>query len=191
MEQRVRSMKKKNMSLSPKTFSPLVLGLDEMIPFVNAVAKKVKRPAIVLDIDQTALLNEIVEYSPSPTNPRESVYQLESLKTPIVNQPIYRLYQTAIKRNVDIFFVTARHERHHAETARELRRLGYHTWNGLIMRPIQYRDIAKYKTSARKFIQDRLHYTILLNVGDQHTDLTGGEAMAVVKLVEYPLFDRE
>jgi HAD superfamily, subfamily IIIB (Acid phosphatase) len=96
----------------------------------------------------------------------------EALKTTL------DLFNTAKSLGVTVFFVTGRADRFdlRAATVKNLKEAGYDGWQDLIMRPISSAGpVADYKSSARKAIQDE-KYHIILNVGDQQSDLDGGFA---------------
>jgi hypothetical protein len=52
------------------------------------------------------------------------------------------------------------------------------------MRPDVTRSkrVSDYKTQARADIEDRQHYTIVANIGDQFSDLVGGRAQKCFKV---------
>ena len=58
-----------------------------------------------------------------------------------------------------------------------LRQAGFDTWQAVILKPdaMHVASAAEYKTPQRQAIEDA-GYTIILNVGDQPSDLTGGYA---------------
>jgi hypothetical protein len=65
-----------------------------------------------------------------------------------------------------------------------LHRVGYEGWQQLYMRPHATRGkpVSVYKTQARADIEDRQHYTIIANVGDQISDLVGAHAQKCFKV---------
>lgn len=142
----------------------------------------VARPAIVLDVDETALS------SWSYQRDHDFCYRSESFDlwveetTPPALGATLALYRRARERGVAVFFVTGRREPLRAETERTLRAAGYAGWEELVMRPVSDPGVvADYKREARRAIE-REGYTILLNVGDQRSDLAGGHAERAVLL---------
>ena len=70
----------------------------------------------------------------------------------------------------------------HEATARNLREQGYE-WIGLILLPdcAQFASAVDFKAPERRKIIEH-GYTIILNVGDQESDLKGGYAERTFKL---------
>ncbi len=77
---------------------------------------------------------------------------------------------------ISVFFVTGRPERTRASAEADLRSAGYENWAGLIMKPDDYDGTnVAFKSGARKKLT-RMGYMIILNLGDQLSDLEGGFA---------------
>jgi predicted secreted acid phosphatase len=139
--------------------------------------------AIVLDIDETLLSNW--QYL------RETDFSLQPgtfatwVKTEhaVALQPMRDIFNRAHAYRIPIFLVTGRSEALRAATIRDLEDAGYWGWSGLYMKPLNYKDssIIPFKSGVRKMLSDH-GYDIILNVGDQHSDLDGGYARHRVKL---------
>jgi predicted secreted acid phosphatase len=87
---------------------------------------------------------------------------------------------------VAVFFITARYEYEREATVKNLRAAGYHDWDALIFRPEKHGNeseppVSVYKSAVRKQLVMQ-GYDIILNVGDQDSDLIGGYADKAVKL---------
>jgi len=130
--------------------------------------------ALVLDIDETALSNwdemsgANFEYDAKAFNA-----WVESAQAPAISGTL-RLYNEAQRLGVRIFFLTGRSDSERASTSANLRLRGFRTWEQLIMRkPGQTKTTAlAYKSAERaKIAADG--YRIILNVGDQWSDLRG------------------
>ena len=156
--------------------------------YVRLRAKKVSKPALVLDIDETSLSNwpkllaNQFAYFPDgsceypPKGPcGETAWETLAQDEPIL--PILDLYKAARAVRVTVFFITGRDESLRAATEKNLRSAGYLSWERVIMRPAgtSTRSAADFKAPARKAIEDE-GYTIIANVGDQPSDLAGGHA---------------
>jgi len=156
--------------------------------YVERRAGDAIRPALVLDIDETALTNwpEIIAndfgYIADGTCDRlprgpcgVKAWEQSARSAAIV--PTLRLFQAARARGVAVFFITGRHEDERAATERNLRRAGYDGWAGLVLRPVgaAAASAVDYKAAERKRIE-AAGYTIIANVGDQPSDLAGGHA---------------
>jgi len=152
----------------------------------------VKKPAIVLDIDETALsnwpemrvngwariLNGPCDLEKGPCGHR--AWQAMARSKAIA--PTLALAQSAQKLGVAVFFITGRPERLRDATVRNLQEQGYE-WTELILEPegASFRSAADFKTPERRKIAER-GYTILLNLGDQESDLKGGYAERAFKI---------
>ncbi len=135
--------------------------LDDRLP------DRAVRPAIVLDIDNTALQTW---YRPGLTSPATG--------------PVLAVARQARADGAAVFFVTARPEILRLQTQGNLRSVGY-TVAGLHMRPwFDTRSDAALKTAARTAIE-RQGYTIVANIGNNDSDLTGGHAERTFKLPDY------
>jgi acid phosphatase len=84
-----------------------------------------------------------------------------------------RIDQEAQRLGVDVFFITGRPDSDRAATERNLRAQGY-AWKRLTLRPESSRSetTIQYKSGARAQIAAQ-GYKIILNVGDQWSDLKG------------------
>jgi hypothetical protein len=122
------------------------------------------RPALVLDIDNTALQSRYRPYLATPS--------------------VLALARQARADGAAVFFVTARPEIIEAATELNLRAVGYR-WTGLYTRAtFDFSDNQTLKTRARTDIE-RQGYTIVANVGNSATDLGGGHAERTFKLPDY------
>jgi predicted secreted acid phosphatase len=153
------------------------------------LAKRVARPlkegekrAIVFDIDETTLTNlshimaQDFGYVPPVWNKWVEAGQGRAII------PVQLVYDIAVQNKVAVFFITARSEAERAVTERNLRQVGYGTWEKVYFEPDKSAESAvAYKTRMRKqIVADG--YTIIANVGDQESDLKGGFAERTFKL---------
>jgi predicted secreted acid phosphatase len=136
------------------------------------------RPAIVLDVDDTALSSyeclKAVDFDITRVSCGESG------DLPAIPQT-RRLYRFARRNGVAVFFVTGRRERLREVTARNLRRAGFDGWRRLYLRPNRPGPRDGYKARTRAKIERR-GYEIVVNLGDQRSDLDGGHAQRGFKL---------
>jgi predicted secreted acid phosphatase len=141
------------------------------------------KPAIVLDIDETALSNypDMVKLNFGGTLQQFIAMEDKGKDKAIV--PTLKLYRFAKENHVAIFFITGRFEEERKITEENLKNAGYTEFNGLFLRQGQYRTApaAVYKTAIRKQLTEQ-GYDILLNVGDQKSDLRGGYSDKTFKL---------
>lgn len=149
-----------------------------------------KKLAIVLDIDETSLSNynqiEALYSAVSNVGDIPNKAMLKTVNNPFVDtaiEPTLRLYKEAKQDGVTVFFLTGRYEYDRAGTVKNMHAVGFNSWKKLILRqPKQYHIPATvYKTAARKKIEAN-GYDIIINVGDQYSDLRGGYADNTYKL---------
>lgn len=125
------------------------------------------RAAIVLDIDNTALVDE---YSDSLLLPPTA--------------PILEVAEQAKAAGAAVFFVTNRPEIIELWTEYNLDEAGYPV-DGLYTRgTFDFAPVETVKTNARIAIERR-GYTIVANIGNNTTDLVGGHAERTFKLPDY------
>jgi acid phosphatase len=130
--------------------------------------------ALVLDIDETALSNWAeIESANFEYNRDEFNAWIASAQAPPIAATL-RLYQEARQLGVAVFFLTGRPESQRASTETNLRLRGFSEWEKLILRsPAQKGSTAlEFKSSERRKIVSA-GYRIVMNVGDQWSDLRG------------------
>jgi hypothetical protein len=136
------------------------------------------KPAIVLDIDETSLSNyaglEATNFSVAGLVPGAAAGSDPAIA------PTLDLYRFARSRGVEAFFVTGRPDVVRAPTESNLESVGYDEGFNLITKPPGIETIP-YKSGERERIEQR-GFTILVNVGDQDSDLAGGHARRAFKL---------
>ena len=136
------------------------------------VKKNPKKPAIVFDIDDT--LESTYDCAKRSNFDRNAITacQAQTDQTPIA--PVWKLLKLAQKQKVALFVITARPVGIEQSTRAQLKRDGLKGKYTLVMRPNSDlgQPAAPYKSAARKAIQKR-GYKILVNIGDQRSDLDG------------------
>jgi len=149
----------------------------------NKLSSRPKKLAIVLDIDETSLSNYPnmlhMNFGGSSQNIQDAISQA---RDPAI-QPTLQLFKTAEANKVAVFFITGRPETLRSPTVKNLDSAGYFAYNGLYLRPVtdKNRSVIPFKSSTRKTIEAN-GYDIVLNVGDQESDLAGGFSDTTVKL---------
>ncbi|MDX3579254.1 MULTISPECIES: HAD family acid phosphatase [unclassified Streptomyces] len=133
-----------------------------------AAAKPGEKQAIVFDIDNTTLETDYGFSYPSPAN-----------------KPVLEVAKYAQEHGVSLFFVTARPGIISGVTDYNLKTVGYKV-SGLYVRGFLdlFKDVAAYKTAQRVTIESK-GYTIIANIGNSATDLSGGHAETTYKLPDY------
>lgn len=158
------------------------------IAWINAQAPVTDRPAVVFDIDETALSNwEVIKANDFgrviagpcnelPKGPCGLVAWDQSAQSTVI-PPTMDIFNTAKDRGATIFFITGRPESQRAATERNLADVRYTGYRELIMEPVgaHYVSAADFKAPQRAQIEQQ-GYTIIANIGDQPSDLAGGHA---------------
>jgi predicted secreted acid phosphatase len=144
------------------------------------LAAKPRKPAIVLDIDETALFNapcfEAVDWDLSGL----ATCAVTGMGVPT---PVRALYRDARRHRVTVAFITGRPEALQSITQQNLNSAGYASGFQLTLRPATDTQdtVVPFKSGARAALEQR-GFKILANVGDQASDLAGGHAKRRYKL---------
>ena len=141
------------------------------------------RPALVLDVDETALTAWTEELALDFGYLPEHWVEWEKGADAPAIKPVLELYRYAREHDIAIFFVTGRKESSRPWTEKNLRSVGYADFARVYLKPPTYleRSVVGMKMAARQDILAQ-GYQILANVGDQQSDLEGGYADATFKL---------
>ncbi len=155
----------------------LDLQADRAIAFLRTRAAH-RRPneklALVLDIDETTLSNwDQMSTANFEYNSKDFNAWVESAQAPAIPGTV-RVYDEAQRLGVSVFFLTGRSDSQRASTETNLRVRGFNTWQKLIMRSLEQKGLTAlaYKSAERAKIV-AAGYRIVLNVGDQWSDLRG------------------
>ena len=145
--------------------------MDQALPYLKqriGDTEPGEKQAIVLDVDNTALETDFGFSFPQPAN-----------------EPVLEVAEYAQEHGVAVFFVTARPGIIHAPTDWNLDHAGYES-SGLYVRGFfdLFKNVADYKTAQRVNIEAK-GYTIIANIGNSATDLSGGHAERTFKLPDY------
>ncbi|XP_027334785.1 stem 28 kDa glycoprotein-like [Abrus precatorius] len=141
---------------------------------LNLTAKDI----FVFDVDETTLSNlpyyanhgfGVEPYNPTLFN--EWVDQGSALALP----ESLKLYNKLVSLGIKIVFLTGRPENQRDVTATNLKSVGYHTWEKLIVKDTSVyagKTAVTYKSSERKKLESQ-GYRIIGNIGDQWSDILG------------------
>jgi predicted secreted acid phosphatase len=145
--------------------------MDQALPYLKDRidhAKPGEQQVIIFDIDNTTLETDFGFTYPQPAN-----------------KPVLNVAQYAQQHGVKLFFVTARPGIIYWPTEYNLEHDGYEV-SGLYVRGFfdLFKDVAAYKTAQRVDIENQ-GYTIIANIGNSATDLSGGHADKTFKLPDY------
>jgi hypothetical protein len=99
-----------------------------------------------------------------------------------VNPPVREVVRTALRLHIAVFFLTGRDERFRAATEENLRKDDCAVYTALVMQPVNYHGATgAFKTAQRQRLV-KAGWAIVLNLGDQKSDLAGGFAERAFKL---------
>lgn len=155
-------------------------------------SKTAAKPAIVLDIDETSLsnwpayrLNGWVRITNGGCDLQQGPCGLrawQALGQSKAIAPTLALARHARELGVAVFFITGRPANLRQATERNLKDAGYE-WAGVILQPegAQFASAVDFKAPERRKLTEQ-GYTVILNLGDQQSDLTGGYAERTFKL---------
>jgi predicted secreted acid phosphatase len=155
-------------------------------------AKTAAKPAIVLDIDETSLsnwpayqINGWARIVNGPCDLKQGPCGLrawQALGQSKAIAPTLALARRARELGVAVFFITGRPQNLREATERNLKDQGYE-WTGVILQPegALFKSAVDFKAPERRKLVEQ-GYTILLTMGDQQSDLTGGYAERTFKL---------
>ena len=151
-------------------------------------APSARRPALVLDVDDTALSNWEVIVRDNFGRPIAGPCDLaldapcgwaawDQLGRDPAILPTLQVFQKARALGVAVFFITGRPENQRAATERNLAAAGYAGYEKLYAVPdgAQFASVTDFKAPVRAEIE-RAGFTIIANMGDQPSDLLGGHA---------------
>ncbi len=161
-------------------------GLDFLKHYVQSSKKEHsssgKGPAVVIDIDDTALSNWENMKKMDFTYSFQQLKKWEQEEKAPAIEPTLTLFRFAQENHLATFFVTGRPEEQREITVKDLETAGYHHWTGLIMRqPGPHLLASQFKSAERKKLREA-GYQIVLNIGDQESDLVGEPALKNSKL---------
>lgn len=131
----------------------------------------------VFDIDETSLSNAPYyadhNFGAEAYNSTAFNAWVEKAEAPPLLATL-RLYGELLNLSYGVFFLTGRDEDQRNVTVENLQSAGYSGWEGLILRQPEDQDVDAviYKSQRRKALED-IGYTIVGNVGDQWSDITG------------------
>jgi len=132
------------------------------------------KKAIVSDIDDTALNNRPIIFKQDFGYVRDIYRDWEILGQSIAIEPVRALCNYAFTHGFAVFFITGRREDQRTTTENNLRRAGYLGWTHVYFKPMDFEgsSAAEFKRKWRQEIVDQ-GYTIVVNIGDQKSDLEG------------------
>jgi acid phosphatase len=149
-----------------------------------------ERLVVIFDLDETLLSNwpqlEAEKFGGSGAS---WAAWWTSAKCPVI-APVRDVYDIARKLAVEVIFITGRPERVRAATEQNLQNIGCSEFAALICKPNDSKDtMEKFKAAARARLSSEGR-TIIANIGDQESDLSGGYSERTFKLPNPFYFSR-
>jgi len=162
--------------------------------WISQRAPQVERPAVVFDIDETALANWEVIVRDNFGRPVAGPCDLamdgpcgwaawDNLAADPAIEPTRNAYKSAVEAKAAVFFITGRPESQRAATEKNLKAEGYSTFTTLYMVPdgTKFASAVDFKAPIRAEIE-KGGYAIIANIGDQPSDILGGYAERIFLL---------
>ena len=144
------------------------------------------KTAIVFDIDETVLTSyyflKKIDFSYEAFLPQWASFVLTG-KAPAMPRAL-SFYKKAQEMGFATFFVTGRLEKYKSISEYNLNEQGFTNYTGIYHRPQTHKkqhSASEAKTISREDIESK-GYKILLNIGDQESDLAGGHAENTILL---------
>jgi len=159
--------------------------IDDAIAQIEKI-KLSDSSAVVFDIDETALSNYDLTKEIG-FGFRADLWDawLQKASAKAIPQT-KRFYDWLISKNIRVIFLTGRSEKEREASAKNLYNEGYTKYDTLIVRNPDEKKIpaAEFKAGKRERLT-RKGYKIIACVGDQWSDLVGGNAGIKIKLPNY------
>lgn len=138
------------------------------------------KDAWIFDIDETSLSNlpyyarHDVGFGARPFNATLFNAWVRKGKAPAIPS-VLKLYKRLLQLGVKIVFLTGGDATLKAPRERNMRNIGYHTWEFMIMKEANETGMksVEYKSKHRREIEEKMGYRIIGNMGDQWSDLLG------------------
>ncbi|AGO83643.1 Haloacid dehydrogenase [Pandoravirus salinus] len=141
-------------------------------------------PLAIFDVDDTLLSSHPGRRHRFAAHLLSAGTRMPSAYLPPLD-PVVRLYRSLRARGIRTAILTGRRSTNEAVTLDNLRWAGVDGWDHAIFRavgtPEQHIDAVDYKSRQRARLA-AAGYEIVANVGDQHSDLHGGNSGVAVKL---------
>ncbi len=140
------------------------------------------KPAIVFDIDETCLSNfpYMDEYDFAFQNGPWNAWIDKAIAPPL--EGTLELYKYARSKSLAVIFLSGRNQMQRLQTENNLRQAGFEGWTELILKDIgSTQPTVAFKSDNRKRLAQS-GYNILVNIGDQDSDLQGGYAESTFKI---------
>ena len=154
------------------------------LSYIESRAGQVKKPAVVLDIDETSLTNwpnidaddfGFIADGRCDTLPKGpcgfNAWVLMGTAKAIA--PALDFFNAVKSKGVAVVFITGRRDNQRQATLWNLDHAGFEGWAKLITRPDrdEFKTVEEYKSKARAKLLTEEKYTIIASIGDQQSDI--------------------
>lgn len=159
--------------------------IDEAIEHINGL-KLPDKATVIFDIDETALSNyehiKEIDFGYYYDIWLEWLKKSDAVAIPQTK----RFYDYLITRNIYVVFISGRNYDSYEATLKNLTEKGYTKFDSVIVRKDTERNLsaAEFKSAKRKELTLN-GYNIIANIGDQSSDLYGGNSGYKIKLPNY------
>ena len=164
-----------------REINQVVKPAHDWIEARTARATPNEKLAAIFDIDETALSNlpNMMDCGFCSTAAQAKLYGNERL--PAI-PPVRDLYDFAKSKGVAVILLTGRYESGRSVVTTQLQAAGYSDWHDLLMRPNTNNQPASIMKADQRRAVEQKGYKIVLNIGDQLSDLIGGYSERTYKL---------
>lgn len=141
---------------------------------------------VIFDIDETALDNYFhIKNNDFGYDPEKWKAWVLKAEAPALNG-IKRIYDFYMQKGAKIIFISGRKIDEYEATKINLLKVGYSKFDTIITRRPNEHNLSavEFKSSKRKELTEK-GYNIILNVGDQNSDLEGGYSQRKLKIPNY------
>ena len=159
--------------------------VDNAIDYFQCIPKT-DNATIIFDVDDTVLSDypdlKSISFGYIPKLSHQWVLEAD---LPAI-KPVKKLYDYLVGRGFQIIFLTGRHHDEYEPTIKNLIREGFNTFEKLITRSPEEKKLTArtYKSARRKQLTQQ-GYAIVGCIGDQWSDLKGGNCGYTLKLPNY------
>ena len=148
----------------------------------NAALKSPEKLAVVFDIDETLLSSAIVMQHYGFGGDQKLFDNMVQAATSTAIVSTCKLYHWAAAHHIALFLITGRPGDLRMPTIQNLHHEGVYGWQGLYFWPRHSQLTVKAFKSAMRTKVTQMGYDIVINIGDQMSDLEGGGARRSFKL---------
>lgn len=170
---------------SPEHFAEIESIAQEATAFITeraAQRAEGERLAVILDIDETSVSNFPHIHSPDFGNDSKHWdIWLHKCACPAIT-PVLEMYRAALANDIAILFLSGRRENLREPTVRNLVDAGYTGYSALILKADDSTESAAEWKARERAQLAREGWTIIACIGDQESDLAGGNTGCAFKI---------